>query len=323
MLGGFFWWWKINLAAVNPKDKTSLPFIIKKGDSVSEIASNLKKQKLIRNNFCFKLYILVSGFSKKIQAGNYFLSPSMEAREIIALISRGRADKKITIIEGLRGEEIALVFQEGGFSIDPQAWEQTIKSQKLEGRLFPDTYFFKENTAYDQIIKVLKDNFDKKITEGLKKEIAESELGLDEIITLASLVEREAKDEESRRIIAGILIKRWKNDWPLQVDATVQYAVGSERCKETKNNPKNDNEKCRWWPQALTASDLEINSPYNTYKYRGLPPGPICNPGLSAIKAVLNPQPSTYWFYLTDNKGQMHYANTSQEHAANIQKYLK
>ena len=140
----------------------------------------------------------------------------------------------------------------------------------------------------------------------MEKEAQKAGLNKKEVLTLASLIEREAKHNEDRAIVAGILIKRGENDWPLQIDATVQYVLGRER---------------NWWPQ-VTKRDLNTNSPYNTYKNKGLPPGPICNPGLASIKAVLYPKKTDFWFYLSDKTGKMHYARTNGEHNANIRKYL-
>lgn len=138
----------------------------------------------------------------------------------------------------------------------------------------------------------------------------------EEVLILASIVEREVKFNNDRPIVAGILLKRLEKNWPLQADATVQYAIASAKCK-------GKSAKCgNWWPKNLTREDLKIKSPYNTYLYPGLPPGPICNPGLAAIEAVLNPVGSEYWFYLSDEEGKMHYAKTAEEHEENISKYL-
>ena len=131
---------------------------------------------------------------------------------------------------------------------------------------------------------------------------------------MASLVEREAKHDDDRPVIAGIMLKRLKADWPLQIDATLQYALANLRCIAKSS--------CDWWI-VPTAADKKINSAYNTYLNNGLPPAPICNPGLSSIKAVVNPQTNNYWFYISDSKGQMHYAKTIEEHNENIAKYLR
>lgn len=139
-------------------------------------------------------------------------------------------------------------------------------------------------------------------------------MSLNEIITLASIVERETKTDEERPLVAGILIKRLKDGWPLQVDASVQYAVATKNCKVF-------GAECKWWP-ILSKEDMSINSPFNSYKFKGLPPHPIANPGLSSIKAVIYPKESDYWFYLHDKSGKIYFAKTTEEHKENIRKYL-
>ena len=133
-----------------------------------------------------------------------------------------------------------------------------------------------------------------------------------QVLILASLVEREARQSSTREKVAGIILKRYLADWPLQIDATVQYVLGYQ-----------PNEKS-WWKKELSEEDLKIDSPFNTYINKGLPPDPICNPSLSSIKAVINADENTpYWYYLTDNQGVMHYAITLEEHQNNINKYLQ
>ncbi|MBU0569962.1 endolytic transglycosylase MltG, partial [Patescibacteria group bacterium] len=160
----------------------------------------------------------------------------------------------------------------------------------------------------------MKSVFDSKITTELEAEIAKSNYGLDQIITLASLLERETITDAERPIVAGIIYKRLKNDWPLQIDASVQYAVSSAKCKV-------QSVKCDWWP-ILTLNDLEeTNSPYNTYKFTGLPPAPIASPGISSIRAAISPEESSYWYYIHAD-GQIYYAKTLAEHNQNVRVYL-
>ena len=163
----------------------------------------------------------------------------------------------------------------------------------------------------------MRENFDKKYA-GLTQD--SGGLTQDEIVTFASIVEREVAKEEDRKKVAGILIKRWRNGWPLEADATVQYAKVNVKCQmlEVKGM-----KSCQWWPEELTDSDLKLDSPYNTRQNVGLPPTPISNPGLSALKAVAAPQQTPYWYYLTDDNGVTHYSKTLAEHNANIARYLK
>jgi len=310
LLSGFFWWrW-----AISPVDHEGITekkeiFVIKKGESLDEIAFDLREKNLIKSPFAFRVLVLTQGLAQSIQAGDYRLNPGMSLDEIVGQLTHGTLDVWVTVLEGWRSEQIAEKLIDEGFNIDIENWKLEIENSSLEGYLFPDTYLFPKDASQERIIKIMKSNFNKKVTSQLKTEAAKKKLTLHQVVTLASIVEREAKFSKDRPIVAGILIKRWQNDWPLQADAAVQYAVASSNLKD-------------WWPKNLTKKDLEIDSPYNTYKYKGLPPGPICNPGLASIEGTVNYEDPPYWFYLSDGQGQMHYAETVQEHNANIAKYL-
>jgi UPF0755 protein len=172
-----------------------------------------------------------------------------------------------------------------------------------EGYLFPETYFLPLEFTAQELVTFIEKTYQEKITP-LRPRIELSTLSEYEVLILASLLERETNSEESMKIVAGILANRMNIKMALQVDASLEYVL---------NKPLKE----------LTPDDLKIDSPYNTYLYAGLPPTPIGNPGLSAIEAVLNPTPSEYFFYITDNDGQFHYAKTFEEHKVNIQKYLR
>ena len=179
-----------------------------------------------------------------------------------------------------------------------------------EGYLFPDTYFVPFQATAVDLVRLMKDTF-KERTDGLEAEAELNGLKPLEWLTLASIVEREVKFDEDRPIVAGILKKRWQNDWPIEADATVQYALYNEK--------KGGSD---FWSEEITATDLEIDSPYNTRKNRGLPPGPICNPGLAALKAAAEPAVTEFWYYLSDRTGKMYYAATLEEHNRNAALYL-
>lgn len=317
-LFGALFWWETGLRPVDHQSKEQINFVVSKGETIAKITARLKEENLIRDPFRFKLYILLKGVAKKIQVGNFPLSGSLTVPEIVRVLSSAVKGRRVTIIEGLRQEQIEEFLAEKGFPLVAREWRQEIVGQKLEGKLFPDTYFFSPEASQASILRIINRNFQKKVVEGLSGEISRSKLTFDQILVSASIVERESRNETDRRLVAGILLKRWQKGWPLQADATVQYAVANKKCGRAVRS-----EKCDWWPKKLTEKDLEINSPYNTYKYRGLPPGPICSPGLSSIKAVLNPIDSPYWYYLNDSEGVMHYAKTDEEQAKNIQKYLR
>ncbi len=309
-MGGFFWWFESGLKPADAGDKEKVDFVISKGETVAKITGRLKEADLIRDPFRFKLYILFRGVAKKIQVGNFSLSRNETVPQIVSALSSPIKGKKVTIIEGLRQEQIKELLVKEGFPLTAKEWQLEITGKNLEGKLFPDTYFFAPEASQASVLRTINRNFQKKVVEGLSDEISQSELSLDQILVMASIVERESRNEADRRLVAGILLKRWQKDWPLQADATIQYAVGSAKCPD-------------WWPKSLTEQDLTIKSPYNTYRNLGLPPAPICNPGLSAIRAVLNPQDSAYWYYLNDSEGVMHYAKTDAEQAKNIRQYLR
>lgn len=306
LLGGTFWW-KLTLRPVNLADKTAIPFVVEKGEGVIEISRQLKNKNLINDSISFRILTFLLGITKNLQAGNYYLSPSMGAGEVARALTKGKSDIKVTIVEGLRQEEIGEALLASGFPLNLSAWREEVVSRSLEGKLFPDTYFFPKEASQGAILKIIEKNYTQKVGSELKLTV-QIDLSLKEILTLASIVEREANNEADRKIVAGILFKRWQNNWLLQADATVQYAVANAK---------------EWWPKKLTDSDLKIKSPYNTYLYRGLPPGPICNPGLLSIRAVVNYEDSPYWFYLSDTAGKIHYASSDAEQAENIKNYLR
>jgi len=306
LIGGFFWW-QWGAGAVAPKTKNSeVIFVIKKGDGVKAVAEKLQKEKLIHSPLIFRTLVAREGLTKKIQAGDFRLNQTMTTMEIIQELAHGTLDIWITIPEGWRREQIAEKI-ESELKIGSQDFLD--ETQGLEGRFFPDTYLIPKGATTAMIVDVFLKNFDKKFDPQLRQEAEKQGLTVNQVLTLASLIEREAKNDQDRPIIAGLLFNRLEVGMALQIDATVQYAVANQRSD--------------WWPKNLTKEDLKINSPYNTYINKDLPPGPICNPGLASIKAVVYPQTTDYWYYLSDFQGQMHYAITYEEHVENINQYLK
>jgi len=306
-ISDFWFQWAIAPRTLKKDEKI---FVIQRGESTSSIIRRLYKEGLIKSPLALNLLLYKEGLTNKIQAGDFKLSSNMNSLEIAKNLTHGTIDYWLTIIEGWRAEEIARKIN-SKFQISDSKFINEVK--KYEGFLFPDTYLIPKNAADKTIIQVLRSNFDKK-TNFLLSDMQKNNLSLKEVITLASIVERESKKEEDRPIVAGILIKRWRNNWPLQADATIQYAVANVRCQML-------NVKCNWWAK-VTKKDLKINSPYNTYLHLGLPPTPICNPSLSAIKAVVYSKQTNYWYYLSDQKGKIHFAQTLKEHGQNIRKYL-
>lgn len=278
------------LARPVSRDPRQQEFEIVSGDSTVMIANKLKTEGLIRSPNLFRLIVKQMGLSGKLQAGYFYLSPSMTSREIASALTKGMTkSQKLTIPEGYRLEQIA---ETAGLPTK----EFLTVAKGMEGKLFPDTYFLKEGITSQELVDLMHANFVKKVGEIDQK-----------TLIIASLIERETRSKEEKGIVSGIIHKRLAQGWALELDATVQYFLG-----------KSGN----WWPNT-TLLDRKLNSPYNTYTNQGLPPGPIGNPGLDAIEAARNPVDSSYWFYLHDRNGVIRYATTNDEHNKNIAKYIR
>ncbi|MFH1456888.1 MAG: endolytic transglycosylase MltG [Patescibacteria group bacterium] len=296
-------------------------FVVSSGESVGKIAVNLVEQGIINSKWTFKFYILLKGWQGSIQAGTYILTP-MNIPDIAKILAIGKVDNEIVMqfIEGWTIQDVAEYLIEKNvientdqfldlakatnFS-DKFDFLKDIESRNLEGFLFPDTYrLFKDSTASDIILRQLQ-NFDQKLTPALRTEIRANNRTMYEVLIVASIIEAEVTTDEDRKLVAGILWKRLDSGMALQVDSSLKYIIG----KQNRN--------------ALTFEELEIDSPYNTYKYKGLPPTPINNPGELAIRSAVYPKGSDYWFYLSDKDGNTIFSKTAEEHAVNVDKYLK
>ena len=279
-------------------------YTINKGVTLNELASDLENKGVIKSPFLFKSFTVLFGESRGILAGDYVLDSRKNVINLAQRMTHGDYHLervKITIPEGFTLKEISKVVSEKFIKIKQETFIE--KSKNLEGYLFPDTYFFDNNADAETVIKAMQINFENKINE-INDLILSFNKTKTDIIKMASILEKEARTVETKRIIAGILWKRISLGMPLQVDASFKYING----KGTAD---------------LTFADLKIDSPYNSYLYKGLPPTPICNPGLDSIKASITPIKTDYLYFLTDNTGQMHYAKTYQEHLKNKALYLK
>lgn len=323
-----FLWWRNFLSPVNPNDKSTKIFVIPKGESIDSIARRLNQEGLIKNPLGFKLLIAFLGINKNIQAGDFRLSPSWTAKKIAQELTHGVIDIWITIPEGLRVEEVASLIS-SKFQISP--FNFINEARDYEGFLFPDTYLIPKNADTQMIIKIMRNNFDRKVGELIDLEKANrgelkfNGLTVKELITLASLIEREAKYKEDRPKIASVIYNRLRSGMKLDIDASVQYAIATKECffsDEDYFNKQNLIRRCNWWPKKITLQDLKLDSLYNTYLYPGLPPSPICNPSLDSIKAALFPARTNFWYYLSDKNGKIHYSETFNEHNENIKRYL-
>ena len=307
VLGAGNIWWGGSVKSVS-QDTSEKDFLITKGSSASQIGTKLQEEGLIRSSLALRIYVQATGRSKSIQAGEYSLSPSYSLIKMVDILLKGPIEVWVTVPEGLRREEIAERFATGLAKKDKQVFVQEFlaSSKANEGYLFPDTYLFPKTASAAAVVAKMLATFDK-MTAEFEEGIAASDLSLDNLVILASIIERETRTDEERSIVAGILINRLNIGMGLQADATVQYAVGTSE---------------NWWP-ILTKEDIATSSPYNTYRFRGLPPAPIANPGLSSLKAAIFPEENDYLYYLHDSKGQIYYARTLEEHNENVRKYLQ
>lgn len=308
-----FFYYKIAINRPAQTDK-EVNFAIPNGSSITTIAFELENEKLVNSAFLFKLYIFLNKFDKNIQAGVYKIPAGSSLVQLVNLLGHGVNDAKITFLEGWRAEQYAVAASTQFKKVDYDIFSDL--AAKYEGYLFPDTYSFPVEITEEEIINSLMENFNVK-TKDLLTEENLKKIGMtrEQVVDFASIVEREVQKEEDRPVVAGILIKRWKNNELIGADATVQYAVvktpGFEVAKSLE-----------WWPKELTKEDLQFDSPYNTRKNLGLIPAPISNPGLSSINAVINYKESPYNYYLTDKEGVTHFSKTLEEHNLNVQKYL-
>jgi len=278
-------------------------FSLEKGSSLNKISSELYSKHIIRSEFFFKIFTVLEGGSKGIMAGDYMITKKQNVFTVARRLSSGVFELtavKILIPEGFNIFEISKLVTKKIGKINSDYF--TNLASPDEGYLFPDTYYFLPNASAEEIISVMKDNFQKKISL-ITNEITAFKKPLTDIIKMASILEEEAKTTESRKMVAGILWKRLSLGIPLQVDSSFKYING----KVTKD---------------LSLQDLKIDSPYNSYLYKGLPPTPIANPGLDSINAAISPTKTEYLFFLSDENGEMHYAKTFEEHLVNKEKYL-
>jgi UPF0755 protein len=287
-----YWNW------VLPCDKHGL-FEVEKGQSLLVVAENLKAEGFIQAKFPFCGYVMLEQKEKDLKYGVYQFNQEDSFLSIADKIIKGETFTiKITIPEGFTVQQIDERLAECGL-IEPCDLDPS-----QEGFLFPDTYYFFPFVSADEIMQEFLDNFDKKLNPKLRQEIKNQSKTIFEIITMASLLEKEVQTLEDKEIVSGILWKRLEVNMPLQVDATITYITDK---KSTK----------------VSIEETKINSPYNTYKNRGLPIGPICNPGLESIKAAIYPEPSDYWYYISTPEGETMFARTLKEHNVNIAKYLR
>lgn len=313
-------------------DDTPVLFVIQPGETAADVARRLEEAGLVSDAELFRRYLQYEGLDAGIEAGTFTLRQTMTIPEIARALQSGqRPEQTLTVREGLRIEEVAaeVAAQTGIPETDflnlvTTGWRGTDLAEftflaslpptaTLEGFLFPETYRLPEEaTAYDVVHRMLS-TFDQRVTPEIRQAGAEQGLSLYELVTLASIVEREAVIPAERPIIASVFLNRLNAGWLLGADPTVQYALGY------------DEQTGQWWrtlyfDQLGVESLADIDHPYNTYRYPGLPPGPICSPGLASIDAVAHPAETDYFYFIANcqaNDGSHLFAATEEEHYAN------
>lgn len=296
-------WWNNGIAATDTTNTTTQSFTVQKGEGVHQIANDLKAKGLIKNPTLFYLLVKQQGAENKIQAGVFDIAPSMSSAKIISVMQTATDDIRVTVPEGKRAEEVVEILK-AKFPNYQDSWESVLTDN--EGYLFPDTYSFAKDADGPTIATAMKANFEKKYAS--IPNLNSTKLTKGQIVTLASMVEREAKFQEDRPMVASVMLNRISKGMPLDIDATIQYALGTSE---------------KWWPILPdSGSNVLPNSAYNTYTHTGLPPTPISNPGFDVLSAVVNAPQTDYIFYITNPAtGRNVYAKTLAEHEANIKKY--
>jgi len=308
-----------------PGDSTEVAFTIDWGESVGSVAYRLEEMGLVTDAELFRRVVQYHGLDRQIEAGAFVLRRDMTMEEIARTLQHGRVPSSyVTIPEGLRAEQVAALLEENGVTPASQFLKAVEMGRSdyaflidrpegspahLEGFLYPDSYWLPKGSSPQSVLDVLLANWQQRVPQDLLDKVADSDRTIYEAVTLASIVEREAKTDDERPVIAGIYLNRLRDGMLLEADPTVQYA------KATRANDGD------WWPQ-LTADELrQIDSPYNTYLYPGLPPSPICTPGLASLQAVVEPAQTDYYYFLHGKDGGFYLARTMDEHLQNVARY--
>lgn len=276
---------------------------VQDGASLKEIASQLEDDGVVRSELAFRILVTLLGRERSAHAGDYLFKEPKDVFTVARSISTGAfglEPERIRIVEGATTRSMAIIYSSRLLRFDPERFLEL--AQAHEGYLFPDTYFFLPNVTEDTVIRTMRENFDLQ-TEALRAEIASSTRTLEDIVIMASIIEREARTKSDRRMISGVLWNRIKRGMALQVDVTFLYTLGKNTFQ-------------------LTLADLASDNPYNTYKHKGLPPTPIGSPSLDSLDAALHPTKNDYLFYLADYQGVTHYSKTYEQHLRYKRMYL-
>ena len=302
----------------------SVLITVDKGESATDIGNALAAAGVVRSSRLFEVLVGVTGVQDSLEAGEYDFDPGMPAIEVVQRIATGRtASRQVTIPEGLRVEQIGDLLEKSGVvsksdflaALDKSRYQTAFLSQlqddtDLEGFVFPASYQFSRTVTATQVVQELLQGFQDNVAD--KVQLEGQSLTLEQVVTLASIVEREAVVPQDRPLIASVYLNRLAAGIPLQADPTVQFALTSDPASVTTFG---------YWKTDLSLDDLKVNSPYNTYVNQGLPPGPIANPGLASIEAVIRPAHTDYLFFVAKPDGSHVFARTLEEHLQNVKKY--
>ncbi|HEX7594369.1 MAG TPA: endolytic transglycosylase MltG [Anaerolineae bacterium] len=309
-------------------DPTPVNLRVAPGELPTDVAAHLQSQGLIKNADLFVNLVKYLHVGPKIQAGEYIFKRTMTMSDLLEALQHGRAKTvTLTIVPGWRAEEIAdNLAAQGLASLNKDQFLQAVQAGKydywfmrdrpkgapasIEGFLFPESYNFPVDTTTDALINQILGTFSGRVTDKMRQEAATAKLSFYEIVTLASIVEREAVVANERPIIASVFLNRLKKKMPLQADSTAQYALGYQAAAK------------QWWKSPMSIDDLtKGDSPFNTYLHPGLPPGPICNPSFASILAALEPAQTDYLYFYAKGDGTHAFSKTYEEQQQNQQKY--
>jgi UPF0755 protein len=295
-------------------------FTIEMGESVDSVANHLEAMGLVRDAVSFRTYLIYSGLDTSIQAGEYQLSTAMSAMDIAHELQDATPEEvTFVVLPGWRMEEVAASLPTSGLLIThdeflaaakspPRQYDFLAGASSVEGFLYPDSYIFSRTlSSAEEMIQEMVRNFAVHLTSDLMDGFQRQGLTVYQAVTLASMVEREAVQDEEQALIASVYLNRWNIGMKLDADPTVQYAIGYNFLQQT------------WWTNPLSLIDLQVNSLYNTYRYEGLPPTPIANPSLGALRAVASPAETPYIFFRArcDGSGYHEFSETFDEHLQN------
>jgi UPF0755 protein len=314
---GLWTWWQWALTPCSATGNEEL-ILVTPGSTLNLVAKELKQRKLIRSASAFCLMARTREQNFKLLPGEYYISSTMSPESIIYKLRQGPdvQSNKVTIPEGYTTEQIINLLVQKGLGTKESFMEVVVNESfpysflngtpagehRLEGFLFPDTYFFNQGDNPRQIINTMLQRFNRELTSGTQVQLANLKISVREWVIISSLVEREAEKEVDRPLIASVFFNRLKKGMPLQSCATIQFILGTPKAK-------------------LSNSDLQISSPYNTYLHNGLPPGPIANPGHASLQAVIQSAQTDYLYFLAKNDGYHVFAKTFEEHLNNQKIY--